>query len=334
MSDNVPIIDLFPLANRNDAAGQRVVAAAIADACRTWGFFQVVNHGIAKALIDRVFAEARAFFALPVESKRALSRTKDNPRGYYDRELTKNRRDLKEVLDFGMEPRPDLPSDHPVNAWPVDGHNRWPPALPTFRPTMAEYFKACEGLGHRLMEMFCIGVGAPPDRLDPYFGSDHTSFIRLNYYPLDDPLEPAHAATVTSLGDMALHHHTDAGVLTILLQDDVGGLQCYAGGGWHDVEPTDGALVVNIGDMMQVWSNDAYPAALHRVRPITDRPRLSVPFFYNPSYATDCAPLEPLVGPEGPHYRPVNWGEFRQARTDGDYADYGKEIQLDDFRLV
>ncbi len=146
------------------------------------------------------------------------------------------------------------------------------------------------------------------------------------------PLESEAAAGTMQLGDMALHHHTDAGALTILLQDEVGGLQVSANNAWFDVQPVAGALVINVGDMMQIWSNDRYRAALHRVRPITDRPRYSIQFFFNPAYETDCAPLPAVVG-DGPKYRTVNWGAFRQARTDGDYADYGKEIQIEDFLL-
>ncbi len=333
MSAGVPVVDLAPAAG-SEPAGAQAVADAVAVACRDYGFFQIVGHGIEAALIEAVFAETRGFFALPMAEKRALLRSKENPRGYYDRELTKNARDLKEVFDFGVEPHPALPSDHPKNRWPVDGHNLWPASLPRFKTTLTAYFRACEALGHRLLAMFCQGVGAPADALSPFFGSDHTSFMRLNHYPLADLLEPDLARQVTPLGDMALHHHTDAGVLTILLQDEVGGLQVHSRGAWRDVEPIEGALVINVGDMMQVWSNDLYPAALHRVTPITDKPRLSLPFFFNPAYDTDCAPLAALIGAEGPHYRPVNWGLFRQARTDGDYADYGKEIQLEDFRLV
>ena len=333
MSDGVPVIDLSPSFD-GDPEAARLVAKEVAAACRNYGFFQVIGHAIPAELIDRVFEQSRRFFALPMADKRRLARSKENPRGYYDRELTKNARDLKEVFDFGLEPYPELPSDHPKNRVSVDGQNQWPTSQPEFRVTLGDYFRACESLGHHLLAMFCMGVGAPRDVLSPYFGRDHTSFVRLNYYPLDDPLEAELVREVTPLGDMALHHHTDAGVLTILLQDDVGGLQVFAQDGWRDIEPIEGALVINVGDMMQVWSNDLYPAALHRVTPITDRPRLSIPFFFNPSYDTDCAPLEDLIGEEGPHYSPVNWGHFRQARTDGDYADYGKEIQLDDFRLV
>lgn len=324
MSEAVPVIDL--------ASG--APAAAVGAACGRWGFFQVVDHGIPAALVDEVWAQARAFFALPMAEKRAVARSRDNPRGYYDRELTKNARDLKEVFDFNLDPHPELASDHPENRLPVDGHNLWPARPPALKATLTDYLKACEALSQRLLGLLCLGLGLPREGLEPHFGPDHTSFARLNYYPLEDPLAPGESAAAAALGDMALHHHSDAGALTVLLQDEVGGLQVAVDGTWQDVEPREGALVINVGDMMQVWSNDRYRSALHRVRPITDRPRLSIPYFFNPSYKTDCVPFEALVGPEGPHYRPINWGRFRQLRADGDYADYGKEVQLDDFRLA
>ena len=199
---------------------------------------------------------------------------------------------------------------------------------------LTDYLEACEALSHRLLGLLCLGLGLPRDAVTPHFGPSHSSFARLNHYPLEDLLAAREAAEVTALGDMALHHHTDAGALTVLLQDEVGGLQVLAEGRWQDVTPRPGALVINVGDMMQVWSNDRYYSALHRVRPITDRPRLSIPYFFNPAYETDCVPFAALQGEEGPHYRTVNWGQFRQLRADGDYADYGKEVQLEDYRLV
>lgn len=323
----IPTIDLesFP-GSRAEA-----VIARVAAACRDYGFFQVVNHGIPDALIWRAWEETRAFFALPREEKLAIARTAENPRGYYDRELTKNVRDLKEVFDFGYLPHPDRPDEDPANRTAVDGSNQWPAGLPDFRATMLGYFEQCEALGTRIFEAFCLGLDLPPDTLAPYF-EWHTSFVRLNYYPLDDPLAAEEAASVTGLGELALGHHTDSGALTILLQDHVGGLQVHDGDDWIDVPPREGALVVNIGDMTQVWSNDRYRAALHRVRPMRREPRYSIPFFYNPSYETDCAPL-PIADRGKPRYRPINWGDFRRARTAGDYADYGKEIQIEDFRI-
>lgn len=330
MPDSVPVIDIQALRGAH-AEDRHATVREIAAAAGRWGFFQVTHHGIAEDLLERVWHETRAFFALPRADKLAIARTKENPRGYYDRELTKNRRDLKEVFDYGVLPRPDLPDDHPDNRAAVDGTNQWP-ASQAFRDTMMAYLHACETLGLQLLGALCEGLGADADTLRPHFDPVHTGFIRLNYYPLDDPLAPDEASTVTDLGDMALHHHTDAGALTILLQDDVGGLQVLSDDAWHDVPPVPGAFVINVADMMQIWSNDRYRAALHRVRPITDRARYSIPFFFNPSYETDCTPI--TAGGAAPRYRTVNWGAFRQARTDGDYADFGREIQIADFAIA
>ena len=326
----MPVIDIAPLRDAGASRGFGETVDVIAAGCRDWGFFQVVNHGISDRLLERVWSETHRFFAQPREVKLAIARTKENPRGYYDRELTKNKRDLKEVFDFAAPLHPELPDDHPLNHSSVDGHNKWPTTHPAFKNTMLRYFRACEELGLRLLDALCLGLGAERDVLYQYFAPVHTSFVRLNYYPLDDPLEREVAAGTTALGDMALHHHTDAGALTILLQDEVGGLQVSANDDWVDVAPQTGALVINVGDMMQIWSNDRYRAALHRVRPISGRPRYSIPFFFNPSYETDCSPLPAVIG-DGPKYRTVNWGAFRQARTDGDYADYGKETQIQDY---
>jgi len=314
------LIDISPLAESPPKGDLERTVEHIAAACRDWGFFQVVGHGVSDELLAAVWAQTQRFFRLPTDEKHAIARSSQNPRGYYDRELTKNVRDLKEVFDFGATGHAE-----------VDGENQWPASLPDFGNTMLEFFGACEGVGQRVFEGFCLGLGLPRDALAVDF-QDHTSFVRLNYYPLVDPLAPDEAADVTDLGGMALHHHTDAGALTILLQDDVGGLQVYGQDRWIDVEPIEGAFVVNIGDMTQVWSNDRYKAALHRVRPMKSQARYSLPFFYNPSYETNCAPL-PTPEDETPRYRTINWGDFRTARTAGDYADHGREIQIADFQI-
>lgn len=329
--EKVPVVDVGLLDSGDEQEWYRAVKE-IADACTEFGFFQIVNHGVPSSLIESVWGRTRQFFALPRDEKLTISRTKDNPRGYYDRELTKNTRDLKEVFDFGNVIHPELTDDHPSDYTMIDGHNQWPSGLPSFRGTMVEYFQACETLGMKILGALCLSLDQPRELLCPHFAADHTSFVRLNYYPLDDPLAPQDAETLTALGDMALHHHTDAGALTILLQDGVGGLQVSVHGKWVDIEPIEEAFVINVGDMMQVWSNDRYKAALHRVLPRKEQERYSIPFFFNPSYDTDYAPLESLtLG--APRYRTINWGSFRQRRTDGDYADYGKEIQIADYRI-
>jgi len=268
-----------------------------------------------------------------VSAKRAIERTKQNSRGYYDRKLTKNQRDLKEVLDLAHVPYPDLAPDDPRNHHRVDGANQWPD-LDGFQETMLAYLGACERLASRLLHAFTLGLGGPANQLDRHFGVDHTSFLRLNHYPLVDPLVDEEAAEATDLGDQALHHHTDAGAFTVLLQDEIGGLQVQYRERWIEVEPIPGAFVINTGDMMQVWSNDRYRAALHRVAPMTGAARYSLPYFFNPSYDTSYSPLPgSVLEGDRPHYRSINWGEFRQARADGDYADYGAEVQIADFAI-
>ena len=304
---------------------------ASANFCRAatrWGFVQIVDHGIPLAMIDDVWKRTHAFFALPHEEKRQLLRSQENAMGYFDQELTKNKRDLKEIFDFGAVSAANLDAGiDQVNSG--DGVNQWPASMPDFKQTMCAYFAACEKLGHRLLGILSEGMGLPFETLHPYFGDGHTGFMRLNYYPLEDPLAKGESAEVTPLGDMALHHHTDAGVLTVLLQDSAGGLEAMVDDQWIDVTPIEGALIINVGDMMQVWSNDHYKALLHRVRPVDGKSRYSIPFFLNPAYETDCAPL----GAEPARYRSVNWGQFRRARADGDYANFGKEIQIEDFRI-
>lgn len=330
-ANRVPIIDIQPLDSPNPRREETITT--IGTACREYGFFQITGHGIPLDLIERVWSETKGFFALPADVKHAVSRSKENARGWYNRELTKNTRDMKEVFDFGPSPHPELPDDDPANLTP-DGFNRWPDAdlCPRFRPIMQRYFGACERVAFTLLEAIAVSLGVPPKMLTQDFIGRHTSFIRLNYYPRHDPLSPQQPAKAT--GHLGVHQHTDAGVLTLVLQDDVSGLEISVDGQWILVEPVLGALVVNIGDIVQVWSNDRYPAPIHRVRASTNRERYSLPFFFNPVAEAVYAPLATLTNEESPpRYRPINWGNFRWKRQQGDYADYGAENQIGDYRI-
>ena len=319
---NIPVIDLtgYTQATKQLSPSPGTVSSVL-DAASEWGFFYLTGHGLKPALVDRVWRQTRTFFDLPRADKCAVMRTKANPRGYYDRELTKNKRDCKEVFDFGRN-----------TVTTIDGKNQWPVKFPDFGDTMYEWLEGCERIAFDLLNILCVGLGIDGRTLGIHFAGAHTSFARLNHYPLGDPFRPMDSVEATALGDQALHEHTDAGALTILLQDEVGGLQVKAGNTWHDIVPIPDSLVVNIGDMMQVWSNDQFIAATHRVRPVTTRSRYSIPFFFNPTYDTNYAPLPTLTALPA-RYHSINWGEFRQTRADGDYEDYGKEIQISDFRV-
>jgi isopenicillin N synthase-like dioxygenase len=305
----VPVVDIGDLASP-------CARRAIDRACRDWGFFQITGHGISTGVIDDLFAASKAFFSQPTEVKRKILRDAGNPWGFYDRELTKNTPDWKQVFDYG----------------PADGEQlvpRWPAELPNFRAAVLAYYTACESLAFRLLSVFSANLGMPDNSLDAYFSTAHTSFVRLNYYPTCP-----RSHNRRSPKPMGISHHTDAGALTILLQDSQPGLEVYRDGQWFLVEPRANALVVNIGDVAQVWSNDRYRAALHRVVTSTTMDRYSAPFFFNPGYATDYAPLATTVDADNPaKYRPINWREFREQRAAGDYADYGNEVQISDYRM-
>ena len=307
VTDSVPVIDIAEL----ESPG---ALAAIDAACRDWGFFQVTRHGIADAVIADLFSAANAFFAMPLADKRRILRSAKNPWGFYDEELTKNTRDWKQVFDYG----------------PGDGEAlvpQWPDGVPGFRAAVLAYYDACERLAHRLLSAISVNLDVPDDRLSRQFGNDHTSFMRLNFYPKCPP----GAVSGPAFG---VNEHSDAGALTILLQDEQPGLEVCRDGEWYLVESRRDALVINLGDMIQVWSNDEYRAALHRVATNADRDRYSAPYFFNPSYDTDYAPLPTCVSADRPaRYRPINWREFRKLRADGDYADYGEEVQITDYRI-
>jgi isopenicillin N synthase-like dioxygenase len=305
----VPVIDADAL----DAAAMR---AEMDRACRDWGFFQLVGHGIDPALVAALQAEMRAFFALPLASKLRVERTLENPWGFFDRELTKNARDQKQIFDVG-------PANDEIHPTP------WPAPSPDFRPTVEAYMEACEDLAFRVLGSIEGNLGMPVGHLATEFRPRNSSFLRLNYYPAEG------SADASADGAFGVHHHTDAGALTLLLQDEEPGLEVHHEGRWSLVEPRADAIVVNIGDIVQVWSNDRYRAALHRVRASRARPRYSVPFFFNPSNDCCYAPLETTVSEAAPAlYRPIHWREFRTLRAAGDYVDRGEEVQIDCYRIA
>jgi len=323
LAGRVPVIDIGEIVRDAGSPGAATAVRAIGRACREWGFFQVVNHGVDRTLTEATWRETRRFFAQPASVKSAIMRSRENPWGYYNNELTKNQRDRKEVFDFTTE-----------GVDPIYGAcNRWPDLDDSFRETMTGYRDAVTRLSFALLEAFCVGLGLPADFMRADFEGGHTGFIRLNYYPVADPLRDSDIAHLP-VADLGVHHHTDAGALTVLLQDEVGGLQVFRDDCWHDIPPVPGAFVINTGDMMQVWSNDRYQAAIHRVLAMERRDRYSIPFFFNPSAQTVVSPLPSVVGEGSPaRYRTIGWAEFRGKRTDGDYADYGPEVQISQYRI-
>lgn len=344
-----PIIDIASIIHPEDHEIQQIVSTLeeIREASRRWGFYNVINHGIDQGLIDRMFEESKNFFDAPYELKDSVRRNVNNSRGFADLEYTKRAVDKKEVFDVGPLSM-DLTrlSEQARKDLALDGQNFWPDeaALPTFKSTIAEYYEAVTKLSHTLISATGLSMRCfPHDFFNDKFDL-HSSLLRLNHYPvqMQQTFEPGREGElIIPENQLGVGRHTDAGGLTVLLQDEQGGLQVYSGtkeingdGFWAPVDPVKGGLTINVADMLQVWSNDVFKAAEHRVLPSTSASRYSVPFFYNPNYDTVAAPQRcQLQGEFKALYRPIRWGDFRSSRYLGDYGDFGEEIQIEHFKI-
>lgn len=290
--------------------------ASLHYACREFGFFVLENHCIDAQLIEAALVATQQFFKQPLAEKSKIRRSATNCWGYNDAELTKNKRDWKEILDIG-------PAE---TEGPLQGATPQWPALPQFKETMTTLSDAMHFTALGLVEAIAQCLDTHIDS-EAAFGA-HTSFLRLNYYPECHTPATDTQALVPTKGELGISHHSDAGALTVLVQDGLRGLQVYKDGHWIDVPHERGSIIINIGDVVQVWSNDLYPAPLHRVLASTRTQRISIPYFLNPAYSYNYAPLS-----GAPRYREINWGEFRFQRSAGDYADLGSEIQIADFAI-
>ncbi len=308
--ESVPVIDLGPFLDGGDKPG---VARAIGRACREVGFFYVGNHGVPEARIEAAFAEARRFFAQPLEAKTAIHVSKSYPRqrGYVplfeentDPAVTA---DLKECFDLGRE----LPPDHPAvrAGTPFHGPNVWPEGLPGFRAAIAAYYDAVLDLSLTLTRAVALSLDLPEDHFADKLDRAVTTLRLIDYPPQQGRIEPA------TFGCGA---HTDYGFLTVLAQDQAGGLQLRnCAGDWIAAPPISGTFVVNIAEMVERWTNGLYPATLHRVINTSERERFSMPFFLDTNYDARVECLPNCRSAEHPaKYPPVIGGEYLFRRFD------------------
>ncbi len=293
---------------------------ALDAACRSHGFFLLEGHGL-DDLFARTWQQTERFFDSDQPIRDSIRRDADRPFGYNDRELTKRLRDHKQVFDFGDPTVPRL-----------EEINRWPEGLDGFRETMVEFHDSMGRFVDRTMGLLHDALGLSAEGRSVMAGDTTTSTVRLNHYPLGDPVPEDQRSGLADLGPTALGYHTDPGVITLLLQDSTGGLQTRTrDGDWIDVDPLPGTVVVNLGDAMQVWTNDRYQAAVHRVVPMTEQRRFSIPYFCNPSRSAEVGPLDELAR-DGARYRSFGWMDFMRSRNADNYADAGAaDAQISDF---
>lgn len=281
----VPVIDVGPLlhAGREPAKA----AALIGQACRDLGFFYIVGHAVPEELSLRLQRLSRQFFAQDEPTKMRIRMALGGRawRGYFPvgGELTSGKPDRKEGIYFGAE----LPDDHlrVSSSTPLHGRNLFP-AITGFRETVLEYLDALTELGHTLMAGIALSLG----REASYFADRYTRDPFILFRVFNYPPQPPSAASVED--DWGVGEHTDYGLLTILKQDDVGGLEIKTDGGWVDAPPILGSFVCNIGDMLERMTGGLYCSTPHRVRNTSTRDRLSFPFFFDPSFDAEIAPIE------------------------------------------
>jgi isopenicillin N synthase-like dioxygenase len=310
-SSHIPIIDVHPLVS--DQPQKMDVARQLNAACRQHGFFYVVGHGVEQELQQRLFNLSREFFALPTATKQQIAMEKGGRawRGYFrvGDELTSGLPDQKEGLYFGQE----LPASHPaVQAEaPLHGANQFPEHPPALRSTVLEYMAALTELGHQLMAGLALGLG-----LDERYFWEHgtreplTLFRIFNYPP---PLQQ----NLWGVGE-----HTDYGLLTILLQDDTGGLEVKSGSNWIPAPPIAGSFVCNIGDMLDRMTRGVYRSTPHRVRNPAPRDRLSFPFFFDPGFFAPVKAIDLPNGESAPDDRASRWDQTSVHVFSGTYGDY------------
>jgi isopenicillin N synthase-like dioxygenase len=307
----LPVLDLSPL--RRDAAEPACdqLARAIAAACRDSGFFYVVGHGLDPALLVRLEQLSRRFFAAGEADKQTLAMSRGGRawRGWFPLggELTSGRPDLKEGLYFGTELGPDHPR---VRAGtPLHGANLWPAWLPELRPVVLAVMAQLADVAQLLLTGVARSLDLAPEWFRVHYTGDPTLLFRIFHYP------------ATSQTGWGVGEHTDYGLLTLLVQDDVGGLQVKTPRGWIDAPPLPGALVCNIGDMLDRLTGGWYRSTPHRVRGSVDRDRLSFPFFFDPAWDAEIVPL-PRRAADLPDDAAERWDRASVHAFRGTYGEY------------
>jgi len=306
----LPLINVAALYDE-DAAAALEVAERIGAACRDCGFFYAYGHRISPETLATLKAASRAFFALPLARKMEVEMARGGRawRGYFPvgGELTSGKPDLKQGLYFGEE----LGADDPRVAagWPLHGANLFPEQPPTLKPAVLRFMREAEAAAHAIMRGVALSLGLEGEYFRARYTAAPTMLFRIFEYP------PALA------GDQSwgVGEHTDYGLLTLLAQDELGGLQVKTAAGWIDAPPIEGVLICNIGDMLDRLTGGVYRSTPHRVRNLSGKSRLSFPFFFDPAFD---AIIEPLPAHAGRDDSGERWDRANVHAFEGTYGDY------------
>lgn len=306
----IPIVDFAPFSG--DAADRQRVAEQIFQACHRVGFLYLKNHGIPQAQIGQAFARSRQFFDLPLAEKQAVAWSSEfSNRGYVglERERLDEAQpgDLKEAFNLGKEA---ADSTGPLT------QNQWPAGQELFRQTMTQFFDTCGTAASRVFRAFAIALQMPESYIDDHHQSQGFTLRLLHYPPLTTAPKP---------GQIRAGAHSDYGTLTLLFQDDVGGLEVQtASGDWKAAPAIADAVLINTGDLTQRWSNDVFRSTKHRVAlPSGEkarRDRYSMAFFCQPDPKAEIVCFPTCHSADNPpRYRPITSGEYLLSRLQATY---------------
>ena len=315
---SVPIVDVGGLRS-SDAAERNRVSAEIGRAAAEVGFFYVSGSGIDESTFDRMLDATKEFFALPLEEKMrtyiGLSRCHRGyvPIGEEGVETAADAvPDLKEAFDTAL----DLPADDPdyLSGNPMLGPNAWPD-LPGFAEAVTAYYEAVLEVGHLLLRAFAVALGEDPEVFTRH-ATKTPSQLRLVHYPYNPDARDG----------LGIGAHTDYECFT-LLKPTAPGLEVLNGAGeWIDVPPVPGTFVVNIGDLLELWTSGAFVATSHRVRKVAEE-RYSFPLFFNVDYDTEVRPLPQFVSPGTPQRPSLKAGEHLFAQTAQSFAYLRQRVE-------
>jgi isopenicillin N synthase-like dioxygenase len=311
MDGIVPTVDISGWGSPSASAG---IAAAVDDACRSVGFMQVTGHGIPSPLIDAALAVSEEFFGLPVEEKLlAKPGQPEINRGYaplgseaLSYSLGRERPpDLFEAFNIGDD---GYPPGTPDWALPLFAPNIWPASPATFADAIWSYFLQAVNLSRTLLDIFAVALDLQPG----WFGN-HTDHATLT-------MRTIRYESHSHQARLGMSEHTDYGVVTVLYADPLPGLQIVGpDGAWHDVVPSLGAVLVNLGDLLAQWTNDRWKSTIHRVQPPPPGTvRRSMAMFNDGNYDSLVEVLSTCTGPDNPpRYAPVTAGEHINAKVLG-----------------
>lgn len=298
MFGSLPVVDIS-----SPVAAARVIGRA----CRDTGFFYVTGHGVPASLRAELDELSREFFALPAAAKLEIEMSRGGRawRGYFPvgAELTSGEQDLKEGLYFGTE----LPAGHPL---PLHGPNLFPRQVPALRAAVLSYLDHLTAVGQNVLRGIALSLDLDADYFVTGYTASPTVLFRIFHYPPAAPDAPG----------WGVGEHTDYGLLTLLAQDDNGGLQVHTPDGWIDAPPLRDTFVCNIGDMLERLTSGWYRSTPHRVRNTSGRSRLSFPFFLDPDFTARVPPLPDRAATDAGGRR--RWDGANPLAFEGTYGDY------------